>query len=287
MQPAHAMSAVFLIIQSQAPLEVSNSASMCSTVCEYIICESNWGGCREAAEDEKKTKEGDLTICWRHEADQDYSVTHIEQSEGPHGSSVADSVREQLRKSINRNFEGREYIARPILLQIISKDVVHGLCQDHIFRHTRSRVTKGIPMESTQDTVEYIELEARLLLALWVFIDAPMQSFLALLEAGISDASLPLTVDCPAGIDKVDFIRILENQWVFLPYDLFDQPDQVAIPKDSIVPLIFDKKRDLIGAGAFSDVFRVEVDNTHSTLPPVTRVHGFPSFQQLTFSSRN
>jgi hypothetical protein len=250
---------------------------MCFAVSEYITC-ANWGGCREAAEDEKKTMEGDLAICWKPEADQNCSVTHTEQSEGPYGSSVADSVREQLQKSINRNFEDREYIKRPVLLQIISKDVIHDLCQDHIFGRTHSRATKGTPMESTQDTVEYIELEARVLLALWVFIDAPMQSFLALLEAGISDASLPLTVDCPAGIDKVDFVRILKSQWVFLPYDLFDQPDQVAIPKDLIVPMIFDKKRDLIGAGAFSDVFRVEVDHTHSTLPPVMRVHGFPSF---------
>lgn len=260
---------------------------MCSAVREYTTCDSNWGGCREAAEDEKKTKEEDLAICWRPEASQDSSVTHIEQSEGPHGSSVADSVREQLRKSINRNFEGREYITRPTLLQIISKDVVHNLCQNHIFGRTHSRVTKGTPIESPQDTVEYIELEARVLLALWVFIDAPMQSFLALLEASISDASLPLTVDCPAGIDKVDFVRILESQWVFLPYDLFDQPGQVAIPNDLIVPLIFDKKRDLIGAGAFSDVFRVEVDNTNSTLPPVTCVHGVPSFLAANFSSRN
>jgi hypothetical protein len=117
--------------------------------------------------------------------------------------------------------------------------------------------------------IEYIELEARVLLALCVFIDAPMRSFLALLEAGISDASLPLTVDCPAGIDNVDFVRIFESQWVFLPYDLFAQPDQAVIPKDLIVPLIFDKNRDLIGAGAFSDVFQVEVDNTYSTLSSV------------------
>jgi hypothetical protein len=259
---------------------------MCSTVCEYTICDSNWGSCREAGEDENKTKEGNLAICnstavkicWKPEADQECCVTHIEQSKGPHGSSVADSVREQLRKSINRNFEGREYIARPVLLQIISKDVVHGLCQGHIFGRTHSRVTKGTPAESTQGMVEYIELEARVLLALWVFIDAPMQSLLALLEAGISDASLPLTVDCPAGTDNIDFVRILESQWVFLPYDLFAQPDQVVIPKDLIVPLDFDKKRDLIGAGAFSDVFQVEVDNTHSTLSSVICVHGFPSF---------
>jgi hypothetical protein len=259
---------------------------MCSAVCENIICDSDWGGFREAAEDEKKTKEGDLAICnstavkicWKPEADQECSITHIQQSKGPDDSSVTDSVREQLRNSINRNFEGREYITRPILLQIISIDVVHGLCQDHIFGGTHSKVTKGTPMESTQDAIGYIKLEARVLLALWVFIDAPMQSFLTLLEAGISDASLPLTVDCPAGIDNVDFVHILESQWVFLPYDFFAQPDQVAITKDLIVPLIFDKKRDLIGAGAFSDVFRVEVDNTHSSLTPVMCVHGFPSF---------
>jgi hypothetical protein len=259
---------------------------MCSTVCEYTVCDSNWRGCCEAGEDEKKTQEGDLAICnstavkicWKPEADQECCVTHMEQSKGPHGSLVADSVREQLRKSINRNFEGREYIARPMLLQIISKDIVHGLCQDHIFGLTHSKVIKGTPMKSKQDIVEYIELEARVLLALWVFIGAPMQSLPALLEAGISDASLPLTVDCPAGIDNVDFVHVLESQWVFLPYDLFGQPDQAVIAKDLIVPLVFDKKRDLIGAGAFSDVFQVEVGNTHSTLPSVICVHGFPSF---------
>jgi hypothetical protein len=268
---------------------------MCSAACEYIICGSDWVGCREAAEDEKKTKEGELAICnstavkicWKPEADQECCVTHIEQSKGPHSSSVADSVREELRKAINRNFEGREYIARPMLLQIISKDIVHGLCQDHILRLPHSRVIKGTPMESTQDMIKYIELEARVLLALWVFIDATMQSFLALLEAGISDASLPLTVNCPAGIDHVDFIRLLESQWVFLPYDLFAQPDQAVIPKDLIVPLIFDKKRDLIGAGAFSDVFQVEVDNAHSTLPSVNVCPWIPILQATNFSSRS
>lgn len=285
MQPAHAMSPVFLIIRSQAPSKPL-TVYPCVPQSANIQFAIRTGGV--VAKQEKmrtKQKKGIWQFAIRQQSRFAGSprrtksvVSLIEQSKGPHGSSVADSVREQLRKSINRNFEGREYIARPVLLQIISKDVVHGLCQDHIFGRTHSRVTKGTPAESTQGMVEYIELEARVLLALWVFIDAPMQGLLALLEAGTSDASLPLTVDCPAGIDNIDFVRILESQWVFLPYDLFAQPDQVVIPKDLIVPLIFDKKRDLIGAGAFSDVFQVEVDNTHSTLSSVICVHGFPPF---------
>lgn len=256
---------------------------MCSTVCEYTICDSHWGGCREAAEDEKKTKEVDLAICSpttvepcsKPGVDQDCSVTHVEQSIGLHGSSVADSVREQLQKSITKNFEGREYITRPTLLQIMSKDVVHGLCQTHVFDHTHSRVAMQMPVESGQNITEYTEMEAMVLLALCIFIDVPMQSFLALLEAGISDASLPLAGDCPASIDEADFVRIVGSQWIFLPYDLLAQPDQVVIPKDLIVPLIFDKKRDLIGSGAFSDVFRATVDNIHCTVAPVVYVYDF------------
>jgi hypothetical protein len=256
---------------------------MCSTVCEYTICNSNWGGCREAGEDEKKTEAGRLAIRAsttveprsKPGVDQDCSVTHIKQSIGPHGSSVTDSVREQLQNSIKKNFEGREYITRPTLLQIMSNDVVNCLCQNHIFRHTHSGVAKRMPVKPGQDMTEYIEREARVLLALCIFIDAPMLSFFALLEAGISDAGLPLTGDCPTGIDEADFVRIIGSQWAFLPYDLLAQPVQVAIPESVIVPLSFDKKRDLIGSGAFSDVFRATVDNSHCTIGLVMSVYDF------------
>ena len=202
-------------------------------------------------------------------ADLDSSIIHLKQDIRGHESSLATCVRDQLRRSTIKNFEGREYITKYTLLQVMSQKVVHSLFQEYTNGLTHSAMAKQTLVESRLDIVRCIEMEARALLALCVFINASMRTFLVLLEAGVSDKSLPLTGGCPIGVNKVDFGRILEDQWVFVPFDIFARTSQITIPNNLILPLRFDKKGDLIGSGAYSDVFRIEVDNDPYSSPPV------------------
>jgi hypothetical protein len=270
------MSLIFLIIRSQAPAKFLTAASMCSIICENAITDSLWTGSREGAGDGKKATADELPSCastvsepWKPEADLGCYVTHIKRDISPNASSIATDVRDQLRGSIKKNFEGREYITRTTLLQAMSNDAVRYLCRDYMSGYRILEVAKQRAMESGQEMVGYVEMEARILLALCIFIGAPMRIFFKLLEAGISDNSLPLTGECINGVEKAEFVRILESQWLFLPYDLLARPGQVAIPEESVVPLVFDRERDLIGSGAHSDVFRVTVDEGLCSLPTV------------------
>jgi hypothetical protein len=250
---------------------------MCSTIYENAITDSTWTACPGGGGDGERATAGEFPSWvstaseswWKAEADLDRYITDIKQDIPPNASSIATSVRDQLRDSIRKNFEGREYITRTTLLEVMSRDVVQRLSLDHTSGYTLLKAAKQRPMESRQDIVGYIEMEARVLLALCVFIDAPMRIFFTLLEAGISDKSLPVTRESITGIEKAEFIRILESQWLFLPHDLLARPSQAAIPKESIVPLIFDKKKDLIGSGAHSDVFQVTVDDGHCSISAV------------------
>src|SRR5205085_9022761 len=120
---------------------------------------------------------------------------------------------------------------------------------------------REFPMGCREDMVSYIVKEARVLLALCIFVDAPMRTFLKLLEAGIHDRGLPLTGECPSYDGNDNFARIYDNQWTFLPFDLFARPDQASVPEEYIIPLVFDSNKDFIGCGAYSDVFRVTMDS--------------------------
>jgi hypothetical protein len=250
---------------------------MCSTVCENAISDSIWTECSGWPGDGKKATADELPSCastasepwWKPEADLNRCITQIEKAISPNASSIAADVRDQLQGSIKKNFEGREYIARTTLLQVMSKDLVQRLCLGHMPGCTILEVAKQRAMESRQEIVGYTEMEARILLALCIFVGAPMQTFFKFLETGISDSSLPLTEECITGVEKAEFVRMLENQWLFLPYDVLARPSQVAIPEEFVVPLIFDKRRDLIGSGAHSDVFRVIVDDGHCSIPAV------------------
>jgi hypothetical protein len=265
---------------------------MCSTVCENAITNSTSSGRHGEAEDEKKATAGEFPICPSTAfklcadptADLHCHVAILEQNIRSYGLSTATYVRDELRKSTTKNFEGREYITRPTLLQVMSKDIVHCLFQQHVSEGRHLEVTKQIPMQPGPDIVGYVEMEAKFLLALCIFINAPMPIFIKLLEAGICDSSLPLTGECPTGVDKASFVRILESQWVFLPHDVFAQPGQVAVPAELVLPLIFDKKSDLVGSGAHSDVFRVRVDNGYCSSSTVNTPMLCPYFYRLIVS---
>jgi hypothetical protein len=175
--------------------------------------------------------------------------------------SIKACVRDQLRRAIKKNFEGREYITRPTLLQVMAEDIVRCLIQQHMSEWTQSGLAKTLLRGSSEDIVGYVEKEARVLLALCIFVDVPMRSFLRLLEAGINDSSLPLPRECPICVENDNFARIFDTQWIFLPFDLFARPGQLAVPEEYVIPLAFDRNKDFIGCGAYSDVFRVTMDD--------------------------
>jgi hypothetical protein len=249
---------------------------MCSTACENSTNGSTWGVHHGVEQDEDKVTPEELAI---------YASTAFRFSSEPAADTVcyntpsahatnADSsiktyVRDQLRRSIKKNFEGREYITRSMLLQVMSEDVIHCLFQQHMLERTQSEIAKKLPIGSREDIVGYIEKEARVLLALCIFVDAPMRSFLSFLEAGTNDRSLPLTGECPICVENDTFARIFDTQWIFLPFDLFARRDQVAIPEEYVVPLVFDRQKDCIGCGGYSDVFQVTIDKEYYSSPMV------------------
>ena len=249
---------------------------MCSTISKNRIDNSIWLGCHQEAGDENEaTAEASVVSIStliktspKPGPDLDQSIAHLQHS-GPNESSLATFVGDQLRRSTTKNFEGRAYITRRILLQVMSIDVVHELLQAHISGLTDSMMAKEKIMKSRLHIIGIIEMKARTLLALCVFVNASVGTFLALIEAGLSDDSLPLAGECPIGVDEVEFGRILATQWIFVPYDVFARPGQVTISNDIVIPLKFDQISDMIGSGAYSDVFRVEVDNDPTPSPLV------------------
>jgi hypothetical protein len=260
---------------------------MCSTACENAINGST-RGVRHGGEDENKATADELAT---------YASAALRVSSEPTAdpfcyvapsahATDADSpiktyVRDHLRRSIKKNFEGREYITRPTLLQVMSEDVVCCLFQQHISERTQSGLAKELPIGWRQDVVGYIKKEATVLLALCIFVDAPLRSFFKLLEAGTKDSSLPLAGECPTYLENATFVCILNNQWIFLPYDLFGCPGQVAISEECVIPLIFDEKKDLIGYGGYSDVFRVTMDNGYCSSSMVNMATPRPHVYRL------
>lgn len=187
----------------------------------------------------------------------------------PLGLSIESTVRDRLRQATRKNFEGREYITRPGILQVLSTDVLQSLIEPYTSEWMLLEVAQQVPTHSTRGIIDFIDTEAKVLLALCIFVGAPTGTFFKLIEAGTRDSSLPLPGGCPTGVDQASFLSILEMQWTFMPHNLFAQACQVILPEDIIVPLNFDRQRNLIGSGAYSDVFWATVDNVNCSAAPV------------------
>src|SRR5436190_18453042 len=68
-------------------------------------------------------------------------------------SLIETYVRDQLRRAIKKNFEGRDYITRPKLLQVLSAGVVRCLVQQHMSEWTQSGLTREFPIGCREDMV--------------------------------------------------------------------------------------------------------------------------------------
>jgi hypothetical protein len=191
----------------------------------------------------------------------DYSTIFVEEEDG---KDYKDVIRLEIHRKMEKNYEGKKYIPRTDLINILSPET------------SRLIITKDTSLSSEEKEKLVIEVRSRAesLQAVCVYAQLPMLCLKRLLDKGFHDKRRPREEqDCPpSGSDengedwRVNFSEFLDKQASFFAYK-FPKPtepkDHEHISDDVVVPVSYHPRESILGEGAFSIVYEAQVDPVH------------------------
>jgi hypothetical protein len=189
----------------------------------------------------------------------DYSTICVKEIEG---KAYKDVIRSEIYRKIKRNYQGKAYISRTDLINILSPETSRLIIADD----------NSLPLEAKETLIAEVRSRAENLQAACVYARLPMRCLQRLLDKGFHDKDRPREKsDCPQeeGWDwDVDFGNFLDNQASFFAYK-FPPPteakdqDHDLILDDVVVPISYNPADTALGEGAFSIVYDALVDPVH------------------------
>lgn len=198
----------------------------------------------------------------------EYSSLHIEQVSG---TLYADTIRSAMESKIRLNWEGKLYIPRKDLRQIMTEDTIKKLVLDDKSLHTPEalRLNGGSPVEL--DTLaKDVYTWAVCLLAWCVYSDLQLVCLYHMLKNGLQDTNLPLTIDnCPDVAYITKFRNCVNHSGGFAAYTFARNEkrlvDHQVLNDGAVVPILFDERdpRCKLGQGSFGVVYKVRIDRDH------------------------
>ncbi|KAK6379918.1 hypothetical protein LTS17_005992 [Exophiala oligosperma] len=198
----------------------------------------------------------------------EYSSLHIQQVPG---TLYAETIRGALESKIRLNWEGKLYVPRKDLRQIMTEDTIKKLVLDDQSLHTPEalRLNGGSPVE-LNTLAKDIYTWAVCLLAWCVYSDLQLVCLYHMLKKGLQDTNLPLTIDnCPDNAYITKFRNCVNHSGGFAAYTFARNEkrlvDHQVLHDGAVVPIIFDERdpRCKLGQGSFGVVYKVRIDRDH------------------------
>lgn len=203
---------------------------------------------------------------FRLEIDWDYSTICVKPIEG---KAYKDVIRNEIYRKMEKNYQGKQYIPRTDLIRILSPDTTRIIIAED----------NSLSTEEKDALVARVRSRAENLQAVCVYTQLPMLCLKRLLDKGFHDKDRPREkLDCPEedGQDwNVNFGDFLDKQASFFAYK-FPPPkeakDYEHIADDVVVPISYLPGDPILGEGAFSIVYKVQVDPVHHYFSEVCRI---------------
>jgi serine/threonine protein kinase len=200
--------------------------------------------------------------------DWEFSSLHIEQVPGVR---YADTIRGAIDAKIRFNWEGRFYIPRKDLRQIMTEDTIKRLVlDDESLRSPEALRLNGGAQVDSDELATKIYNWAVCLLAWCVYSRLDLVILYHMVKQDKGDANLPLTIDdCPDSAYNPDFRAHAYHSGGFAAYQ-FVRNDKGLVEHQklhdgAVVPILFDDKNPHchLGKGSFGVVYKVRIDRDH------------------------
>ncbi|KIW64561.1 hypothetical protein PV04_09486 [Phialophora macrospora] len=200
--------------------------------------------------------------------DWEFSSLHIEQVPG---TPYADTIRGAIEEKIRVNWEGRFYIPRKDLRQIMTEDTIKKLVlDDETLRSPKALMLNGGAQVDLDELAKKIYMWADRLLAWCVYSRLPLVILYHMLKQDKGDADLPLTMDhCPDDAYISQFRVSVNHSGGFAAYQFVRNEkglvDHQQLHDGAVVPILFNERDPLchLGKGSFGVVFKVRIDRDH------------------------
>lgn len=192
-----------------------------------------------------------LEILWEYS---DLSINKIE------NEPYAETVRKVIHEKLKSNWEGHKFIPRKDLVEILSDSTVKEL------------INSDKSLNKVQDLdkdkfIQEVALNASRLLVICVYVNLPLACLYELIRQRLFDIDLPLTEPhCPQNIYEVSFSNFVLWQGAFIAHEFEDdegRPKHRKLADEVVLPIICNKKEDLLGEGGFGMVYKVRIDPDH------------------------
>lgn len=204
-----------------------------------------------------------LEILWEYS---DLTINKVE------NEKYAKTVQKVIDGKLKPNWKDIKFIPRKDLDEILSESTVKELINSDRSLNEIQNLDKD---KFTQEVV----LFASRLLAICVYVDLPLACLYELIQQGRLDIHLPLAEPhCPNGTYQVNFRNFVRWQGAFIAHKFEDdggRPKHRKIADEVVLPIMFNKKEDLLGEGGFGWVYKVHIDPDHHLFSVVSLV--FPN----------
>jgi serine/threonine protein kinase len=198
------------------------------------------------------------------EIEWEYSRLQIDQVPG---QSYARTIATVIESKIKRNWEGRKYVPRKDLEQILTKDTISKLIrEDKTLDKSGILILTGGTKLVMDDFINETWLWRTRLLGLCVYADLPLDMLYHMQRKGLEDKHIPLTKEnCPAESDTRLFDRAADESGFFAAHTFAPELEHQQLPPGAVVPIIFDKndRKHFLGQGSFGRVYKVYIDRDH------------------------
>ncbi|KAK5053838.1 hypothetical protein LTR84_001800 [Exophiala bonariae] len=192
-----------------------------------------------------------------------------------------------IENKIKRNWEGKVYVPRRDLDHIMTPDTISKLIRDDKSLHDGKFliINGGKKLEERDNFLEFIDriwLWGARLMAFCVYAELPLSCFYQMWEKKLRNTNLPLSdSDCPDPSYRRKFSMVVGISGGFAAHTFVmnekSHPEHLHLPRDVVVPILFDKSNDesLLGKGGFGIVYEVRIDADH---------HSFSTMRDETFA---
>ncbi|EXJ69219.1 CAMK/PKD protein kinase [Cladophialophora psammophila CBS 110553] len=173
--------------------------------------------------------------------------------------SPASKLRQALEWRMERNWEHQKFISHREIDILITKEVVSELLREDVsLRETMPYLSDN--MRGT--LIKHIKTFTPRLLCLCIYVDLPLACLCELLDYGVDDSNLPLSIEqCPAVRWRTQWDLMIQAQGIFLalefPSDLLFQDCEVS--ENIVLPFLSETPKKLIGEGSFGRVYKVKI----------------------------
>ena len=207
---------------------------------------------------EHKFKKFELEVSW------DYSALQLDENIGP---EFTESMLDEMEQKMLTNFKGQRYIPRKDLERLTDLEIIEKMV------HSDTMLRK-LEIEEKNHMINRIQLYAAKLAAVCVFSSMKLSFLQHLMDEHNAKDDEPPKSLATCSLPRCRLKTFVENQRKFFAHSFSESRPWTVLEDHVVMPIHYipsDKKRALLGFGAYSHVYRVVIDPVHNALPGVSQ----------------